>query len=611
MPTLTHAERHRLIREWNETGSPRPANATVHGLFEQQARRTPTATAILADDESVTYDDLDSRAIALAAALGRHGVDRGACIGVATARSVEMVVALLGILKVGAHYVPLDPELPRDRLEFMIAEARPSAVIAGDDAELPLPPTTPTVMVHASSNGNTPEAVFSQVPSEGIAYVLYTSGSTGQPKGVVVPHRSVVNALLWMQEAFPLEREDRFLHKAPLIFDASVAELFWPLIAGATVVLAPPQAHRSGEEIAHLIVDHRVTALKLVPSMLRALLRHADVLRNSRLRFIHCGGELLTAELYAAAGSAFDCPIYNLYGPTETTIDSLGARTTMTLVPGSVPIGRPIGNTQVYVLDESMEPVPVGAVGELYIGGLGLAHGYLRRPSATADAFVPDPYGEEAGGRLYRTGDRVRFLRDGSAVFVGRTDSQIKVRGYRIELAEIEAVVRAHPLVRDAVVVAREGADDIQLVTYVVLEEEEDVANVRAFCRSKLPEQMIPTTWMVLDRLPLLPSGKLDRVSLPDPDLQPAATAEYQEPQTELERSLVAIWADVLGLATDSIGVNDDFFDLGGHSLLAAEAAERIRSECGLAVPLRTLFESPTISALAGSLGVEVGGAAR
>jgi amino acid adenylation domain-containing protein len=517
---------------------------TLPELFDAQVARTPDATAVVFEGDALTYAELDARVTALAERLAAEGVGPDSIVGVRQDRSVDLIVSLLAILKAGGAYLPLDPSYPEERLEFMISDAQPVVV-------LPSPLTG--------------QAEVRKPRPDNAAYVIYTSGSTGRPKGVVVSHRAIVNRLLWMQHEYGLTPEDAVLQKTPSSFDVSVWEFFWPLITGATLVVAKPGGHKDPDYLAEVM--KQVTTVHFVPSMLRA---YGD---RPLPRRVFCSGEALPADI-AKPG------MHNLYGPTEAAVD-----VTHWTVTDEVTLGRPVWNTQVHVLDRFLRPVPPGVPGELYLGGVQLARGYLNRPGLTASRFVAHPE-----GRLYRTGDLVRWRDNGVLEFLGRADDQVKIRGFRVELGEIEAALTALPGVSSAAVVAR--PEQQQLVGYVV----GDASNTRRQLAKSLPEHMVPSVIVELDALPLSPSGKLDRKALPEPTV----AATDAEPGTDRERALARLFADLLGL--DRVGVHDDFFALGGHSLLATKLVGRVRSELGIELAIGTIFDAPTVSRLAAAL---------
>jgi amino acid adenylation domain-containing protein len=597
---LGESERRRSLYDWNETGRPYSKDKCFHQLFEEHAARTPDAAALSFEDVRLTYAELNARANQLARHLRRAGVGPESLVGISLPRSAELVVALLGVLKAGGAYVPLDVEYPAERVAYMANDARVSVLLTRSGLLKEIPKTEARVICLddeweqiALENGENPPPLNTP---EHPAYVIYTSGSTGLPKGVVVRHGGLSNLADAQKAAFGLEPENRVLQFSSLNFDASIFEIAMALRNGAALYLAPQETLLPGPSLAEFLREHAITNITVPPSALMALPRE----EFPALQTVVVAGEACPAELVTcwAAGRRF----FNAYGPTETTVWATAARCTDgTHKP---PIGRPIANTQVYVLDAEMEPSPVGAVGELYIGGEGLARGYLNRPALTAERFVPDSFGSVPGSRLYRTGDLVRYSPGGELEFLGRVDHQVKVRGYRVELGEIEAVVSRHAAVRECVVVAREeGQGDMRLVAYVVAESGQvpDVAELRAQARRQLPDYMVPASFVVLGELPLSPSGKVDRAALPAPE---AASAEsgrgYVEPRTPVEEVLCGIWGEVLGAGR--VGVEEDFFELGGHSLLATQVISRVREAFKVEVALRELFKQPTVRGLAASI---------
>ncbi|MEV7343455.1 amino acid adenylation domain-containing protein [Streptomyces sp. NPDC093544] len=580
LEVLEDTERSRVLTDWNATAHALP-DLTLPELFRAQAARTPEATALVFEDQRLTYAELDARVEHTAHVLAGLGAGPERIVAVALPRSVDLVVALLATHRAGAAYLPLDPDHPADRLALMVDDARPVCVIR--DAL----PTGPGAPLPTSYDPRHP------------AYVIYTSGSTGRPKGVVVPHAGIANRLLWMQDAYGLTAEDRVLQKTPSSFDVSVWEFFWPLITGAALVVARPGGHRDPAYLARLIREQGVTTVHFVPSMLQLFLEEPSAADCAGLRRVMCSGEALPAALTRRFHDVLSAELHNLYGPTEASVDV----TAIEIGPGAttVPIGRPVWNTRTYVLDAGLRPVPPGVAGELYLGGVQLARGYLGRPSLTAGRFIADPYARTPGARMYRTGDLARWTADGTVEYLGRTDDQVKVRGFRVEPGEIEAVLAAHPSVARATVVVL----DQVLVAYVIAAGGRvDATALRVHTSATLPAHMVPAAFVALDALPLTPNGKLDRRALPAPDFIAGTTDTL--PRTPREEILCGLFADVLGL--ERVGVHDDFFALGGHSLSAMRLAGRVRVALGAEVSLRTVFEAATVARLAEQLR-EGGGA--
>ncbi len=608
VPLLSEAER-RQLESWNDTGVPYPPSC-VHDLVSAQAARTPEAPAVVFGEEMVSYAELEQRANRLANHLRRLGVRPGDRVGICLERSPELPVALLAVLRAGAAYVPLDPGYPAGRLALVLEDSGVRVLLTERALEDRLPAHTAEVVLLDAARERIAEesAGAPAVESDGeqTAYVIYTSGSTGTPKGVVVPHRALANHMGWMQRAFPLGADDRVLQKTPVGFDASVWEFWAPLLAGATLVMAPPEAHRDPAELASVVEWEEVTVLQVVPSLLGAMLEAGGLEHCTALRRLFCGGEALPAEMAARARAQTGAEVVNLYGPTEACIDAASHVFAGDEAGVTVPIGRPVDNVSARVLDPRGAPVPVGVPGELYLGGVQLAHGYLGRAELTAATFVPDAFAfafaDEAGARAYRTGDRVRWLADGTLEYLGRIDQQVKVRGFRIEPGEVEAALRAHPGVGDAVVAAHpDGGGGTRLVAYHLPAggaARPTAAELRAWLRERLPDPMVPSVFMALDAFPLIPSGKVDRGSLSEPEAADAGAAGPVPPSTPVEEILAGIWAELLHVA--GVGVHDDFFALGGHSLLGTRVVSRVRDALGVELPLRALFEEPTVAGLAG-----------
>jgi amino acid adenylation domain-containing protein len=593
---LSDDERRRVLFEWNDTRRGGEGPALLHELFERQAALTPEAAAVVFGEELLTYGELDARANRLARYLQALGAGPDVPVGVLLERSAEMVVALLGVLKAGAAYVPLDPDYPAQRLSFIIEDSRMSVVLtrggllgrlAGHGVEAAC----------VDSDWPRVEAESAERPACGaspqnLAYVIYTSGSTGIPKGVLVQHQGVCNVIAAAARDFGLSGRSRVAQLGSLSFDVSVLEIFSALASGAALHLFEREAVMSGDEISRLLRERGITTMYALPSFLNMLPEG----EFPDLRSLTVGGEACDAETAARWSAGRRC--FNLYAPTEGTIYSTmyecaeGERR----VP---PVGRPIDNTRVYLLDENLRPVPVGVAGELHLGGVQLARGYQNRPDLTAERFVPDPFSGEPGARLYRTGDLARHLPGGEIEFLGRVDHQVKLRGFRVELGEVESALRRHPSVRDAAAVVREDRPgDKRLVAYVTGEGGVAAAGgeLREFMKESLPDYMVPSAFVALDSLPLDSNGKVDRRALPAPEGR-EPSGDFVAARTPVEEMLAGIWASVLGLTR--VGVEDDFFSLGGHSLLATQAMSRVREAFGVELPLRTLFESPTVAGMA------------
>ncbi|HEJ7252077.1 TPA: amino acid adenylation domain-containing protein, partial [Serratia marcescens] len=604
---LPPAEREHLLHGWNRTERDYPLDQTLAALFEQQVRRTPHATALVSGTESLSYAQLNARANRLAHALIARGVGPDSRVAVCAERGLNMVTALFGILKAGGAYVPLDPAYPGERLQYILQDADPVLLLADAAGRAALgEPATPQLALEAAL----PDTLSAENPerraqASHLAYVIYTSGSTGKPKGAMNEHRGVVNRLVWMQEAYGLTAADTVLQKTPFGFDVSVWEFFWPLMVGARLVMAKPEGHKDPDYLSRAIEQYGVTTLHFVPSMLQSFLADGQAAtRCGQVVRVMCSGEALPAALVAEFYRRLpQAELHNLYGPTEAAVDVTAWHCSREAERVSVPIGRPIANTRIYLLDERGQPVPLGAVGELYIGGVQVARGYLNRPELTAERFLSDPFAP--GGRMYRTGDVARYLANGDIEYLGRNDQQVKIRGFRIECGEIEAALATHPAVREAVVDARAVGDDKRLVAWVVpaagVAEETLAGALRQHVSAALPDYMVPSAWVVVAALPLSPNGKLDRRALPEPQ-GAQSQAAYEAPQGEHETLLAAIWRDLLNV--EQVGRHDNFFELGGHSLLAVKLMAQLR-RAGWGANVQTLFSTPTLSALAQAMSAQ------
>jgi amino acid adenylation domain-containing protein len=602
LPLLTAGERTQVLEEWNATGKTYP-ETTISQLIEQQVGRNPAATALVCEGRPMSYGELNRRANQLARHLRDMGVGPEVLVGICMERSFEMVVGLLGILKAGGAYVPVDPGYPADRQAYMIedsgaavllTQARLAPSLANSGARLVFLDAGWEEIARHSGDDLEPGA-----EPDSLAYVIYTSGSTGKPKGAMNTHRAVCNRLLWMQDEYGLTGSDRVLQKTPFSFDVSVWEFFWPLITGARLVIAVPGGHRDPAYLVRLIEEQAITTVHFVPSMLRVFLEAAGASKCDTLQRVLCSGEALSYELQEHFFELLGAGLHNLYGPTEAAVDVTYWACQRTNPRKVVPIGKPVANTQIYILDDRLNPVPVGMAGELYIGGVQVGRGYWRRPQLTAERFIRDPF--RAGGRLYRTGDLARWLPEGVIEYLGRNDYQVKVRGLRIELGEIETVLSTHPAVAQAVVVAHEATPgDQRLVAYLTARgaEAPDAADLKAFLSTRLPDYMSPSVFIRLDSFPLTPSGKVDRKALPQPETaSPSPATLYQAPRTEVEAAITAIWKEMLRV--EKVGINENFFDLGGHSLLLIQVQARIEQYLKRKLAVVELFQYPTIEALA------------
>src|ERR1043166_5140798 len=602
---MRESERQQLVVDWNQTTLDYELDQCLHKRIEAQVATTPDAIAVICGDESLSYEELNQRANQLAHHLRALGVGAEVIVAVLMERSLELMVGLLAILKAGAAYVPLDPEQPPERLALILQSANPPVLLTQarfrerlrQDGMQTLCLDTDWQRFKSERVDN----VRSGARPENVAYVIYTSGSTGQPKGVAISHEAICNRLLWMQQRFPLTASDRVLQKTVYSFDASVWELFLPLMTGAGLVLAEPGAHRDSAALVDAIKQAEVTVLQMVPSMLAVLVEEPGIAECGSLQRVFSGGEALAESLQDRFYERLSwAKLINLYGPTEAAIDASYYVCERGRKRNKILIGRPISNVQLYVLDEEQQPVPVGTAGEVNIGGIGLARGYWVQSRLTAERFVPNAISGELGARLYRTGDLCRYLSDGTIEYLGRLDHQVKIRGFRIELGEIEAVLKQHPAVRQNVVIAREDpSGQKQLVAYIVANGSQvpTTTEWRQRLKEKLPDYMIPVAFEILEALPLTANGKLDRKRLPAPtQLSTDLEHTYVAPRTELQETLANIWAEVLKL--ERAGIHDNFFELGGDSIRSIQvkaAAQRV----GVEFSLEQLFANQSVYALA------------
>jgi amino acid adenylation domain-containing protein len=594
---LNEPEKQQLVLDWNQTKREYAVQESLCAAFEAQAEQTPDATAVICGDQRLSYRELNERSNQLANHLMKLGVGPESRAGICVERSAAMVVAMLGVLKAGGAYVPLDPKYPIERLRHMLEDSEAMVLLTESSLRSQLPAFTGAVVELDSQRDKIAAAASFRNPGRpvdpgNLAYVIYTSGSTGKPKGVSISHGSAVTFVRWSQEVFSTEELSRVLASTSICFDLSVFEIFVPLSCGGCVVVV-----NNALDLAEAAKDAGVSLVNTVPSAMRELVRMGDI--PASVRVINLAGEALSgAQVREIYESTTVEKVFNLYGPSEDTTYSTCACVPRTHQGSAAPIGKPIANSQVYVLDDWMNVVPVGVVGQLYLGGAGLARGYLNRPSLTAESFVPDPFGTDAGGRLYRTGDLVKWGADGNLEFLGRADDQVKIRGFRIELGEIEAALERRPEVQQAVVMAREdGSGEKRLTAYVIARGQHDeiVRTLREYLKEKLPAHMSPSHYVLLDRLPLTQNGKVNRKALPNPQ-QPATTV-YVAPRTEMQHLIARVWQEAL--AVERVGLDDNFFDLGGHSLLVARARFTLRQKLGRDIALVDFFTYPTVRALA------------
>jgi len=608
-------ERHKLLVEWNNNTSDYPRDLCIHQVFEEEAARRPNAVAVRFEDRELTYRELNERANQLAHRLRELGVGPEVMVGTAIDRSLEMVIALLGILKAGGAFVPLDLNYPAERLAFMASDTKAPVLVVGRKAlerlsgQDWLQAQLVTLDGDAGEiNGKSKTNPENLTSPDGLAYVMYTSGSTGRPKGVMVPHRAVVR-LVKHTNFLEFGENDVFLQFSPVSFDASTLEIWGPLLNGGCVAVASPCTH-SLDEIGAEIRKHGVTTAWLTAGLFNLMVeQRLDDLKA--LRQLLAGGDALSVpHVKEALKGLPHCRLVNGYGPTEDTTFTCCHTITAEDVEGtSIPIGRPIANTQVYLLDANYEPVAVGEEGELYAGGDGVARGYLNQPELTAERFIRNPFRDDPNAKLYKTGDLARYRADGVIEFLGRIENQVKISGYRIELGEIEAALIAHPDVKNAAVIARQdGPGQKKLLAYVVPRNGTySATELRAYLEQKLPSYMLPSALMSLDVLPLSPNGKLDRGALPSPGIEQAAvTSKASDTKTELEQKIAAVWGKVLGLP--EVGLEVNFFDIGGDSLALLEVHAELQKAVDAQIQVVDLFDYTTVRGLAQKL---IGGAKR
>ncbi|MCX2969327.1 MULTISPECIES: non-ribosomal peptide synthetase [Streptomyces] len=637
---LPDEERHRVLREWNDTERPFADDRCLHEIFEDAVRRHPERTALVTEDRSWTYAELNAWANRVAHALRGAGIGPDGLVGLCAERSAEMVAGILGTLKAGGAYVPVDPAYPAERIGGLLGGSGTEVVLTQPHLDAAPLAAVPHVLLldpggavrdregrslHPLPEDDLPAAGLGLGPAH-LAYVIHTSGSTGRPKGVMIEHRAAVNRVEWMQNAYGLTEDDVVLQKTPFSFDVSVWEFFWPLLYGARLAVAAPGGHQDPAYLVAAVRRFAVTTLHFVPSMLRAVVEDPGWPECTSVRRVFASGEALPPELCARHAARHPAPLHNLYGPTEAAVDVSHWTCPADEVPRVVPIGRPIQNIRLYVLNDALRPQGVGCVGQLHIAGVGLARGYLHQPELTRERFVPDPFGGP-GERLYRTGDLARWRADGTLEFLGRADDQVKLRGFRIELGEIEHRLAAHPGVRACAVVLREDRPgQPRLVAYVVPADADGAAvpadagdaadagraapgalgddpraALQRHLERALPEHMVPGAYVLLDALPVTAHGKLDRKALPAPGVDAFAQRAYTAPRTGTERLLAGLWAELLGFPADRVGAEDDFFALGGHSLLITVLVARLR-ESGLRATVRDVFGAPVLAELAARL---------
>jgi amino acid adenylation domain-containing protein len=610
LPWFTAAERKLVLYDWNATKVDFPPGLCLHNLFEQQAARTPDAIAVCGDALGLTYAELKVCSNRLAHRLHRMGAGPGTAVALCFHRSPEMIVAILGTLKAGAAYLPVDPNAPAERLRMILADAQTRMVVTRRSLLHRLPESAAAVLCVDDPDCDSDDDLGSRPPESGVrsddlAYIMYTSGSTGRPKGVMVEHRAICNTIQWRNKDLTLHASDVVLNNLHYAFDPSLGLIFPTLAAGARIVLAEPGEEYDPHRLLERVITEGVTILEMPPGLLRVMLDDPLLKVCRKLRWVCCGGATMPTDLPARLFELPDVELYNLYGPTETAVDATCWACRRDGPRPVVPIGRPIANVQTYVLDGQGQPVAPGVPGELYIGGAGLARGYLNAPDLTAERFVPDPFSDAPGARLYQTGDRCRWLADGAIEFLGRLDHQVKLRGYRIEPCEVETALLGHPAVREAAVVVHAGtAGSSRLVAYVVGYAESEPLNpvaLRRHLKDRLPEYMVPAAFVILAALPRTAGGKLDRSSLPaPPNERPASAPPFVAPVTALEVYIASLWREMLGV--DQVGSSDNFFELGGNSIQGAVVMARLQEKIGHRVSVIALFDSPTVAGLAREL---------
>jgi tyrocidine synthetase-3 len=591
---ITEKERNQILYDFNDTKAEYPKDKTIQELFEEQVEKTPNNIAVVFEDEELSYRELNEKSNSLARVLRNKGVRADSIVGIMVERSLEMIVGIMGILKAGGAYLPIDPSYPKDRIEYMINDSSMNILITSDNFIKDLKFSGHIIDITQQEIFNEENSNLDIINSSAnLAYVIYTSGSTGKPKGVMIEHKQVNNFIMGIAKDTKLDCYESILCITTICFDIFGLETLVPLNNGLKVVIASESEQISGESLLEVIEKHRVDVMQSTPSRLNMLIsggKFENII--SKLKLLLVGGETLQTSTFKNLYKYEDLKIYNVYGPTETTIWST---TKLLQKDEPITIGKPISNTKIYILDKSLNIVPVGVSGELCISGDGLARGYLNRPELTAEKFIDNPF--EPGTKMYRTGDLARWLPDGNIEFIGRMDNQVKIRGFRIELGEIESRLVQHEDVKEAVVLAKENVDgEKYLCAYVVCEKEFDSLSLRNYLKETLPEYMVPTYFMNLEKMPLTSNGKIDRKALPQPSMNELSLNKYEAPRNEVEETLVKIWCEVLGV--EKIGINDNFFDLGGHSLKATVLVSKIHKELNVEVPLKELFKTPTIKEL-------------
>lgn len=602
---MTEDELGQILVDWNDNRRLFPQPYCIHQIFEEQVDLNSDAPAVVFEDQELSYAELNRRANQLARRLRSKRVEPEVLVGICVERSLEMVVGLLGILKAGGAYVPLDPEYPVERLAYILEDSGSRLLLTQRTLGLVDRLKWEGEAIYIDTDWHetadeSPDNLNVPMTSENLVYVIYTSGSTGLPKGAMLTHRGIRNRLLWGIADYNLGCGDGVLNKTVLSFDVSVWEIFAPLCCGARLVVARSGGQHDAEYLVRLIQDKQVTHIDFVPSMLQFFLQEEEVTGCASIKRVTAAGEALSRELAEQFHGVLRADLYNLYGPTETSLAVTFWNCEPDFSNRVIPIGRPMSNVSIYVLDSNLQPVPVGVIGEIHVGGIALGRGYHRRPDQTATKYVPDLYGMESGGRLYKTGDLGKYTPEGNVEYIGRIDHQVKVRGFRIELGEIEAVLLRHPGVEEAVVMARnEHNADARLVAYVVADgrQKATASELKEHVREKLPTYMEPSLIVMLEKMPLTENGKVDRKALAGMEVTAVSEQEFEPPRDELETSLAEIWAEQLGL--ERVGINSNFFELGGHSLLAPRVLALVHERLGAKLTLRSFFEALTIAEFA------------
>lgn len=589
-----------ILKELNNTAVEFfPKNQHLLTGFEAQVEKTPHRPAIVYEDTILSYDSFNKKSNQLGRFLKQQNIGTEDVVAICMERSIEMPLAIYGILKAGAAFLPIDPNHPKERIDFILKDANVKMVLTQTHLaqKIDFPPSK---VIALDKNGlqiahlNSTNLNLDIAPRS-LAYIIYTSGSTGQPKGVMVEHCSICNRLDWLKDLIPVDAKDKMLQKTPYTFDVSVIEFFWPLQTGTQLVLACPDGHKNPAYLIETIKRYNITTIHFVPSMLTVFLEEKNLENCASLKQVFCSGEAISTALQNRFFEFFNIPLHNFYGPTEAAVDVTHWQCQPNDTKQSVPIGLPVSNTQIYILDEQLQPVPMSVPGELYIAGIQVARGYLNRPKLTTECFVPDPYSTVPNAKMYRSGDLARYRSDGVIEYLGRVDHQIKLRGFRIELGEIEAILESHPSITQAVVMLHEEKNNKQLIAYYVGSKINEIIDLKNYISTHLPDYMIPAHFMYLDEFPLGSSGKVKRSALPAVNIQEWSNRTvYVAPRTDLEEMVAEIWSEVLNI--EQIGIHDNFFELGGHSLTAIRLMSRIIEAFELTLPINLVFEKPTIA---------------